>query len=45
MEIDVANWSRIVEVVNYAEGHGIDLAEAIERLVNQGLSHDDKSWL
>lgn len=39
MEIDVSSWSRIVEVVEYAERRGIKLDEAIEQLVNTGLSH------
>jgi len=39
VEIDDQGWDRWPEVQEYAEEHGITLAEAIERLVNSGLSH------
>ncbi len=39
MEIDVSSWSRLAEIVEYAERRCIKLDEAIEQLVNSGLSH------
>lgn len=37
--IDPSNWTRLPEVVGYADRRGIDVAEAIRELVNRGLSH------
>jgi hypothetical protein len=35
----LSGWSRVVEVSTYADAHGLTPAEAIEALVNAGLSH------
>lgn len=40
MEIDFDNWSRSGEVLGYAAAHNISIAEAIEQLVNSGLSYE-----
>lgn len=37
--INLVNWSRGREVIQYATAHRISFAEAIEQLVNNGLSH------
>lgn len=42
--IDLSAWSRIDEVYNYARFHDIDVPTAIERLVNSGLSHENRGW-
>lgn len=39
--IDVSQWSRLAEVVGYAEWDHISVYKAIEILVNTGLSHSD----
>lgn len=39
IEIDTEGWSRWPEVMLFADRMGITDAEAIERLVNKGLSH------
>jgi hypothetical protein len=36
--LDLHDWTRLREVEAFAEGQGIDRAEAIKRLVNHGLS-------
>lgn len=43
--IDLRAWSRIDEVRNYAKFHDLTEREAIERLVNSGLSHEHRGWL
>ncbi|BCP36391.1 hypothetical protein MINTMi198_17610 [Mycobacterium intracellulare M.i.198] len=45
MEINIENWSRFTEVSNYATVHQVTVAEAIERLVNSGLSHEPRLYL
>jgi len=42
--IELNTWSRIDEVRNYAKFHDILLSEAVERLVNSGLSHEHRGW-
>ena len=37
--VDVEGWSRLREVLEYAERQGVSLEDAVERLVNHGLSH------
>jgi hypothetical protein len=39
VETDLADWTRWHEVVEYAGVRGITIAEAVNRLVNSGLSH------
>ena len=45
VKIDDEGWGRFPELEKYAEVHGITLSEAIERLVNSGLSHESRSYL
>ena len=37
--IDATAWPRLVEVYSYSVKRGITLDEAVEELVNKGLSH------
>jgi hypothetical protein len=37
--LDVINWSRWREVERFAQQRNITVEEAIQRLVNSGLSH------
>lgn len=37
--VDLSSWTRLPEVVAYADDRGISLHEAIRELVNTGLSH------
>ena len=37
--VDVTTWTRGAEIVEYARRRGINVDEAINRLVNEGLSH------
>lgn len=37
--IDVSTWTRLTEVEEYAEYRGISREQAIQELVNKGLSH------
>lgn len=40
VELDIATWTRVPELVTYADQHcNGDIPEAIKRLVNSGLSH------
>lgn len=39
IQIDLYAWSRREEVVRYAAERSLDIDEAIEQLVNSGLSH------
>ncbi len=40
LTLDLSSWTRLAEVVVYADEHfDGDIAEAIQRLVNSGLSH------
>jgi hypothetical protein len=43
VQIDDEGWAKFPELEEYAEDHGITLSEAIERLVNAGLSHPARS--
>ena len=45
VKIDDEGWARFPELAKFADVHGITLAEAIERLVNSGLSHAQRSYL
>jgi hypothetical protein len=38
-QVITTRWKRLPEVYLYAERRGITVAEAIEKLVNEGLSH------
>src|SRR5882672_2844422 len=40
--IELRDWTRLTEVQNYARFHDIAVPEAIERLVNSGLSHEHR---
>jgi len=42
--IELRDWTRLTEVQNYARFHDIAVPEAIERLVNSGLSHEHRGW-
>lgn len=38
--VSLASWTRLAEVIRYADQHcDGDIPEAIQRLVNEGLSH------
>lgn len=37
--LDTSSWTRLDEVEEYAEAHGMAVEEAIMHLVNSGLSH------
>lgn len=37
--VGIEGWSRLREVLEYAEQQGVSLEDAVERLVNHGLSH------
>lgn len=39
VSVDISEWPRGREVVEYAAERGIGIAEAINELVNSGLSH------
>lgn len=39
MVMDMNTWSRLTEVRRYMERRNIDAAQAVEELVNAGLSH------
>ena len=43
--IDVGDWARFPEVLNYAQSHGITAAEAIIDLTNEGLSHQPRTYV
>lgn len=43
--INLNEWSRQTEVLNYAKEHGITIEEAIGQLVNSGLSHEPRTYL
>ncbi|BCP02490.1 hypothetical protein [Mycobacterium intracellulare] len=38
--INIAKWSRYDEVKGFAEKYGISVEQAIEQLVNAGLSYE-----
>jgi hypothetical protein len=38
--IDVSAWTRLADVDAYARGRGVSRQEAIQELVNVGLSHE-----
>lgn len=44
MQVGLLRMTRAVELVNYAEHHGISVEQAIVDLVNQGLSYVDRSY-
>ena len=37
--VGIEGWSRLREVLEYAERQSVSLEDAVERLVNHGLSH------
>lgn len=41
IRLDLHNWTRLPEVIGYAEHRGISVRTAILELVNHGLSHLD----
>lgn len=41
VRIDDEGWDRFPELEAYAEKNGVTLAEAIEHLVNAGLSYEE----
>lgn len=43
--IDVTTFGRFSEVKNYAIAEGIPIGQAVERLVNRGLSHLSRTYL
>jgi len=50
MVMDMNTWSRLTEVRRYMERRNIDAAQAVEELVNAGLSHlrddvDVEEWV
>ena len=45
MEINFDTWSRRKEVIKYAEIHHITIEQAIERLVNSGLSYEPVPYI
>jgi hypothetical protein len=42
--LDTSSWTRLGEVWNYAEQHSVSLPEAIQLLVNSGLSHEPQDY-
>jgi hypothetical protein len=45
LPVDVSTWSRLVEVIEYAEVNGITVSAAVRELVSSGLSHQRRSYL
>lgn len=44
INIDVMRWKKLAEVYDYAAKHAIPLEQAVEALVNRGLSHPEPPW-
>lgn len=40
----IEGWSRLREVLEYADRQGVSLEDAVQRLVNHGLSHPVCQW-
>jgi hypothetical protein len=38
--IDISNWTRYLEVKGFAEKYGVSVEQAVEMLVNAGLSYE-----
>lgn len=43
-KIDVLHWKKLADIYDYAAKHAIPLEQAVETLVNQGLSYVDPPW-
>jgi hypothetical protein len=44
INVDVMRWKRLADVYDYAAQHAIPLEQAVETLVNRGLSHVTPPW-
>lgn len=43
-KIDVLAWKRLADIYDYAAKEAVPLEQAIETLVNRGLSHITPPW-